>query len=86
MQETWADYFHRIKYYSNEIMRSVIMYNNRIKISMIIVIAHAITLLAYTITAPLLPRGAIDHRGCASTVCGGSQPTNQAEPEFANLR
>lgn len=73
------------------------MYNNRIKISMIIVIAHAITLLAYTITVPLLPRGAIDHRDCATTVCGGSQLPSQRlnlqiygrillRPDFCGIR
>jgi len=65
-----------MKYYSNEIMHFVI-YNNRIKISMIIIIAHAVILPAYAITAPLSPRGVIDHCDRAATVCGGSQPASQ---------
>lgn len=42
---------------------------------MLIVIAHAIILPAYAITALLSPRGAIDHRSRA--VCGGNQPASQ---------
>jgi len=64
-----------MKYYSNEIMQ-VVIYNDCIKISTIIVIAHAVTLPAYAITAPLSPRGVIDHCDRAATVCGGSQPAS----------
>lgn len=52
----------------------------------IIIIAHAVTLPAYAITTPLLPRGAIDHRGCAATVCGGSQPASPPASQPASQR
>lgn len=61
MQQSKADNSDRMKYFSNRITHNIVIYY-RIKISTLIVIAHAIILPAYAITALLSPRGAIDHR------------------------